>query len=150
MSGGDKSFDEALDPSDHCLWRSPNQLWTKTLDSNSWTRLDVNDVCPNGGFGIFGVDRLRPNRVYASCAGGKASRMVWSDNAGKTWHDDQNLTELMTGPGVFVPRFENPHEPLGITRVQADAGLVEDIQGIHEARAKAGGQVHTLRFAAGQ
>jgi hypothetical protein len=94
-----------------CLWRSPNQLWRTIPGYNSWKRLDVSDVCPDGGFGIFAVDRVRPNRLYASCTGGTdAPRMVRSDDAGDTWHKDQNLTELMTGPGVFVPRFEDPHD----------------------------------------
>ncbi len=94
-----------------CLWRSPNQLWTTILGSNAWRRIDVSSACPNGGFGIFAVDRARPNRVYASCTGGTNDpRMLRSEDSGDTWQVDHNLTDLMTGPGIFVPRFVNPED----------------------------------------
>jgi hypothetical protein len=34
--------------------------------------------------------------------------MIRTEDGGGTWQVDQALTELMTGPGVFVPKFDDP------------------------------------------
>jgi hypothetical protein len=94
--------------SGNCLSRSQNQLWLMVPISKSWKRVDVNDACPQGGFGIFEVDRTLLNRVYASCTGQNPPVMVRSDDGGETWIVDQNLTDLMIGHGAFVPQFGNP------------------------------------------
>jgi hypothetical protein len=94
-----------------CLPRSQNQLWSKAPLLGSWKRLDTdataNQVCPNGGFGIFAADSARPGRLYASCTSEDPPRMIRTQNGGN-WEIDQNLTDLMTGLGVFVPKFDDP------------------------------------------
>lgn len=95
-----------------CLWRSQNQLWSLLPGANpTWRRLDLsptNSVCPNGGFGIFAADSARPGRLYASCTSEDPPLMIRTEDGGDTWAIDQNLTDLMTGPGVFVPKFDDP------------------------------------------
>ena len=46
--------------------------------------------------------------------------------------------------------FENLNESFGVAWMQANAGFVEDEQGIDEPRAEAGCEVDPLGFAAGQ
>ncbi len=94
-----------------CIWRNQNQLWAITPGVTPWQRLDVNtpSECP-GGFGIFAVDAGRPGRLYASCTGIDPPIMVRSTDGGNTWESDQALTALMTGPGVFVPKFDSPDD----------------------------------------
>lgn len=99
-----------------CLWRSQNQLWSIFPVSNSvWERLDVNTACSKGGFGIFAADTARPGRLYASCTSEDPPRMVRTENGGDTWEIDQNLTDMMTGPGVFAPKFTDPNNGVTFT-----------------------------------
>jgi hypothetical protein len=92
-----------------CLWRNQNQLMSILPGANpTWKRLDINTACPNGGFGIFAADPVRPGRLYASCTSEDPPLMVRTEDGGGTWQIDQSLTDLMTGPGVFVPKFDDP------------------------------------------
>jgi len=98
-----------------CLWRSQNELWSLTPGFGPWKRLDItNDsACPDGGFGIFAADPGRVWRLYASCTSTDPPRMVRSNDGGDTWQVDQKLTDLMTGPGVFVPKWSDPSDFYG-------------------------------------
>src|SRR5438876_472557 len=50
-----------------------------------------------------------------------------------------------------IPKLlEDAHEPLGIARVQAHAGLVEDEKRINQTGAEASSQIHPLGFPAGE
>ena len=44
--------------------------------------------------------------------------------------------------------LEHAHQQLGVAGVEADAGLVEDVERPHEVAAERGGQVYALAFAA--
>lgn len=65
-------------------------------------------ACPDGGFEIFAIDRLHPNRIYASCTSLDPPVMIRTEDLGGKWEVDQNLTDLMTGNGRFVPKFDDP------------------------------------------
>ncbi|MGE5275858.1 MAG: hypothetical protein ACM3SU_02580 [Acidobacteriota bacterium] len=92
-----------------CLWRSQNQLWYTAPALQPWQRMDkIDGICPDGGFGIFAIDRLHPNRIYASCTGVDPPVMIRTEDLGGHWQVDQNLTDLMTGPGKFVPKVSDP------------------------------------------
>ena len=41
-------------------------------------------------------------------------------------------------------------EPAGVARMQADAGLIEDEERVHQRRAEAGREIHALDFAAAE
>ena len=47
-------------------------------------------------------------------------------------------------------RFHHADEPARVARVQADARLVEDEERVHERRAEARREIHTLDFAAAE
>ncbi len=92
-----------------CLWRSQNELWYTAPALQPWQRMDkIDGVCPDGGFGIFAIDRLHPNRIYASCTSVDPPVMIRTEDLGGHWEVDQNLTDLMTGPGKFVPKVTDP------------------------------------------
>ena len=54
------------------------------------------------------------------------------------------------GVVVGAQAVEDLHQAVAVTRVQADGGLVQHVQGVHEGRADGGGQVHPLQLAAGE
>lgn len=112
--------------SGNCGWGSTNELWAITPGSDSWRRLDVNDACP-GGFGVFAADPVGPNRLYASCTGTNPPRMVRSNDGGDTWAIDQELTELMTGRGVFRSRYKVRGDGLAIGPQPQPVGGVQPV-----------------------
>ena len=66
-----------------------------------------------------------------------------TDDAGFVLDDNQCVSEI-------AKIFQQPNQPLGVARVQADAGFVEDVQHVHQFRPETGSEVHALGFAAGQ
>jgi photosystem II stability/assembly factor-like uncharacterized protein len=84
-----------------CDAASQNQLWkfTGTNPAGTWTRVDTN--LGGGGIGVFAVDPVNPNRLYASNIRNTGPRMVFSNNGGQTWSQDTDLDALMAGNGAF-------------------------------------------------
>src|ERR1041385_1669715 len=65
------------------------------------------------------------------------------DHAGFVLDDDDGIARVAQG-------LEDADKAGRVVRVQADAGFVEDEEGVDQARAEAGGEVHTLGLAAGE
>jgi uncharacterized repeat protein (TIGR01451 family) len=103
-----------------CFWpdsgaRSPfagNQLWTYRVTSPGvlgWAQIDVppknlGDYIPTGaGFGLIAVDPGNADRLYASVVGDGDPRMMRSADGGASWVFDEELTDLMSGHGRFIP-----------------------------------------------
>ena len=59
------------------------------------------------------------------------------------FHDDDGVAEV-------AQAFEDGDEAVGVARVQAYGGLVEDIHGAHQRGAQRGGQCYALPFAAAE
>jgi hypothetical protein len=76
--------------------------------TGSWTQ--VNPPGGVGGFGVFTVDPVNPNRLFASHLQANANpAMVRSNDGGVTWTAMPILDQLMTGNGVF--RYQNNRGP---------------------------------------
>ena len=54
------------------------------------------------------------------------------------------------GVVVGAQPVEDLHQPVAVPRMQADGGLVQHVQRVHQGRADGGGEVHPLQLAAGQ
>lgn len=89
-----------------------NQRWkyTGTAVAGTWTQIDP---LGGGGFGIFDVDPVDPERLYASNLSGSGPRMIHSEDGGLTWSNDPVLDRLMTGGGVF--KYQNQRGPTDFT-----------------------------------
>ena len=46
--------------------------------------------------------------------------------------------------------MHDPHEPANVPRMESDARLVHDEERVHEGRAKTGGKIYALHFAAAE
>src|SRR5246127_5585046 len=54
------------------------------------------------------------------------------------------------GIAEVTQRFQDVDEPLGVTRMQANGGLIEDVQSSHEMGAQGSSELDALRFATGK
>lgn len=82
-----------------------NELWTcreKTPGVKEWVHIEP---VPLGatGFGLIAVDPVNTDRLYASVVGNGPPRMVRSNNGGNSWVSDEELTDLMSASGSFLP-----------------------------------------------
>jgi hypothetical protein len=76
--------------------------------AGNWTQ--VNPPGGVGGFGVFTVDPVNPNRLFASHLQANANpAMVMSTDGGTTWTAMPALDALMTGNGAF--RYQNNRGP---------------------------------------
>ena len=66
-----------------------------------------------------------------------------ADDVGIVFNDEDGVSEV-------AEVVEDADQALGITGVEADGGLVEDVAGADEAGAEAGGELDALGFAAGE
>ncbi|PYK98817.1 MAG: hypothetical protein DME19_11075 [Verrucomicrobia bacterium] len=66
-----------------------------------------------------------------------------ANDAGFVLDHDHGVSQVAELP-------QNPDQSARVTRMQTDAGLIEHIERVNQARAQAGGQVHAFGFAAGQ
>ena len=53
-------------------------------------------------FGVYAVDRKRPNRIFASDLAGGNVATVLSEDGGATWQSLTQLDDLMIGGGTFA------------------------------------------------
>ena len=65
-------------------------------------------------------------------------------------HDAGFVLDDDDGVAGVAEFFEDAHEAVGVARMQADAGFVEDEERVDQPRAEAGGEIDALGFAAGK
>jgi PKD domain len=118
-----------------CLGNEGNGLYKYDGDATgqTWQRIDTNPVIDShgtsepmsGGIGIFGVDQMNADRLYASNLRSDADggpRMVYSDNGGAIWHVDPALDRMMTQDGAF--KYRNNSGPTSGTPGYPQPSLV--------------------------
>ena len=77
-------------------------------------------------------------------AGAEIEQMVGgAEDVGVVLDDEDGVAEV-------AQLFEDANEPGGVAGVQADGGLVEDVERADQARAERSGELDALRFAAGE
>ena len=111
-------------------------------------RLPPAQVLAGDGFGT-GADFLdRASRDDPAAVDARAGADV-DDMVGRAHgllvmlHDDQRIAEI-------AQLLERPQQLFVVALVQADAGLVQDIEDAHQARTDLGSQADALRLAAGE
>lgn len=93
--------------------RSQDQLW-RFVGTGAGAWQQINPPGGTGGFGIFDVDPVNPNRIFASqLRPGANPRMILSNNGGTNWTVLANLDILMNGAGAF--RYQNQRGPTDFT-----------------------------------
>ncbi len=97
------------------------------------------------GLEHFGAGSLEDDGAAGfATAGAEFDNLIGdADDAGFVFDDDDGVA------GV-AQAFEDAGEALGVAGMEANAGFVEDEQGVDEAGTEAGGEVDTLSFAAGE
>jgi hypothetical protein len=103
-----------------------------------------------GGEGAFlffqalegaGIDELT---AVAAATGADLDEVVGGAHDGFLVLDDEQ------GVAFVAQAFHDADQAADVARVQADAGLVEDEEGVHQRGPEAGGEVDALEFAAGE
>ncbi len=92
------------------------------------------------GWGAFGDDVA----AQPSCAGAEVEHVVGVADGVFVVLDDEN------GVAEVAQPFEGLDEAVVVALVQADGGLVEDVEDAAEAGADLGGEADALTFAAGE
>ena len=89
-----------------CQGFTPDRLFrfTGTSTSGTWQQLTPPVAGSGVGFGILGVDRANPNRLFVSVVTPTGARLFRSANGGTNWTADTVLDTLMTGGGVYRAR----------------------------------------------
>ncbi len=87
-----------------CQGYSPDRLFKFTGTSSSGTWQQISSPVAGGGFGILGVDRANPNRLFVSVITSTGAKMFRSTNGGTSWTPDAMLDGLMTGGGTYRAR----------------------------------------------
>ena len=82
-------------------------------------------------------------------AGGAVARADVHDLIGGA-HDAGLVFDDDDGVAGVAKFFKDADESVGVARMQADAGFVEDEKRVHQTRAEAGGEIDALGFAAAQ
>lgn len=89
--------------------QTPDPIW-RFVGTTAGNWQQVNPPSNVGGFGVFAVDPVNPNRLFAShLRTGVDPAMILSTDGGATWTGMPTLDNLMTGGGIF--RYRNTRGP---------------------------------------